>query len=53
MEKVIVKQSMFNLSQTDVKEINDYLSNGWKVKHMQTTATKDYVTAIFVLEKPN
>lgn len=50
MEKVIVKHGFLMLSEYDVKEVNELLSAGWKVKHFSTCATKDNVTVVFVLE---
>ena len=52
MEKVIIINSFHHLSNNNVKEINEWLAKGWKVKSVVTESVKDdFITAIFVLEK--
>lgn len=50
MEKVVVAQGLNDLNSRDVKEVNELLSQGWTVKFVSTTATNDYVTAVFILQ---
>ena len=51
MEKVVIIGSLDNISSYQAEEVNKYLDKGWTVKTIHTAATKDYTTAIFVLEK--
>ncbi|MBR2885014.1 MAG: hypothetical protein IKL42_00320 [Clostridia bacterium] len=50
-EKVIVVRGIYDINQKDVKEVNEHLSSGWTIKSMEMVATKEHVTAIFVLKK--
>ena len=49
MEKVVILHGHDYIYDED--DINEYLEKGWTVKSVSTVATKEYVTAIFVLEK--
>ena len=51
MEKVVIVGSIGNLHSYDAKDVNEYLDKGWTVKSIHTTTNKEYMTAIFVLEK--
>ena len=51
MEKVVVCHSSSWLSNYDVEEVNTYLKEGWTVKSVTMTASKEYTHAVFVLEK--
>lgn len=51
MEKVIVVETTYSLNQKNVKEVNELLEKGWKVKFVTMAATDNYMSAIFVLSK--
>ena len=51
MEKVVATYSSLGLSTSDMGEVNKYLAEGWTVKSITVTTTKEHVTSIFVLEK--
>ena len=51
MEKVVIIDSILSLSDYKADKVNKYLNEGWTVKSVNMAATKEYTTAIFVLEK--
>ena len=50
MEKVIIVGD-YKLDSYDATDVNKYLNEGWIIKSIQTITNKDYMSAIFVLEK--
>ena len=51
MEKVVIMYGVGNISDYQADEVNEYLDKGWTVKSVNMAATKEYTTAIFVIEK--
>ena len=51
MEKVIILWHYQPSKSLELNEINKDLLDGWSVKSVTTSATRDYETIIFVLEK--
>ena len=50
MEKVIVATGNYPLNTDDMCEVNAYLARGWSVKSVTIQNSKNYMTAIYVLE---
>ena len=53
MERIVVATGAYPLSNRDMVEVNNYLSQGWTVKSVTPQNTKDHMTVIFVLENHN
>lgn len=53
MEKVIILWHYQPSKSLELNEINKHLKEGWSVKSVTASATRDYETFIFVLEKKN
>ena len=51
MEKVIIISGTHYTDLRNEAKVNVYLDQGWSVKTIHTTTSKDVVTIIFVLEK--
>ena len=52
MERIVVATGNYPLCNNDMREVNNYLANGWTVKSVTPQNTKDHMTVIFVLESP-
>ena len=51
MEKVVIISSHNDYLHQEERRVNVYLDQGWRVKTVHTVTAKEYITAIFVLEK--